>query len=125
MLYFEAALRFTTTLLLWIGVHDPGRTEHRTWPEVLSNIDHAANNVDPNAARMIYTDYFADRPAWADATVECESGGDPWAYNAAGPYHGPWQVYRGALGDVRWNTEQARSIFDRQGPGAWPYCGRR
>ena len=124
LLYLEASVRFIATLLLWIAGHDPGRVEPLTWPEVLSNVDHAANHGDPDAARMIFTDYFADRPEWAVRTVACESGGDPWAVNSAGPYHGPWQVLNGALGDVRWNTEQARSIFDRQGPGAWPHCGR-
>ncbi len=123
MLYFQASLRFIATILAWVNTHDPGRTEPVTWEEVLSNVDHNADLGNPDAIEMIVTDYFADRPEWAMSTFRCESGLRPWAYNPAGPYVGIAQVYRGA-DTVRWNIEQARSIYDRQGPGAWPVCGR-
>lgn len=127
MLYFEAALRFIIEILAWIGVHDPGRIQPLTWEEVLSNIDHNANHGNRNAMQMIITDpgYFGSSEAlsrWAVRVVSCESNWDPNAYNPAGPYIGPFQVLNGSAGDVRANTEQALSIYQRQGSGAWPNC---
>jgi hypothetical protein len=126
MLYQEAALAVILHLKQWIATNDPGRTTELSWPEVTSNLDHLADDEKFKPAMvMILTDYFADRPEWAVATAHCETGGtwDPEAYNPAGPYVGLMQVYKGAY-TVRWNTEQARSIFDRQGWYAWPNCGR-
>lgn len=124
-LYVQAAIGVIMHLQSWIIHNDPGRTVPLDWPEVTSNLDHLANDEqNQDAMTMIVTDYFADRPEWAVDTVGCESGWDPWAVNPAGPYHNIWQVYRGTLGDVRQSTIEARSIFDRQGPGAWPVCGR-
>lgn len=124
-LYSKAAAAVIAHLLTWIGVHDPGRTEPLTWPEVTSNLDHLADdehNVD--AITMIVAAYFEDRPEWALDTFSCESGLYPLAYNRAGPYIGIAQVFNGPWG-VRDNMAAARSIFDRQGPGAWPVCGRQ
>lgn len=123
MLYLHAAFAVILHLQTWITHDDPGRTDPLTWPEVTANLDHLANDEqNQDAITMIVTDYFADRPEWAVAVIECEARRNPWAVNQAGPYHGLFQVYRGTLGDVRQNTVEARSIFDRQGPGAWPNC---
>lgn len=108
----------------WIATNDPGRTTELTWEETTSNLDHLADDEHfKPAMEMIVEGYFPDRPNWAHATVTCESGWNPKAYNRSGPYVGLFQVYNGAA-TVRWNAEQARSIFDRQGWHAWPVCGR-
>lgn len=128
MLYLAASLRFIAKLLWWIAAFDPTRTEPLRWGEVLANVDEQANLGDPDAIEMIVTDpgYFGrtERLAqWAMATFRCESGLDPWAVGA-GRYHNIAQVDGGTLGDVRQGVTEALSIYDLQGPGAWPNCGR-
>ncbi len=68
--------------------------------------------------------------AWAEHVLYCESGGNPLAYNSAGPYVGLMQVWLGH----RWTYEQlvqpeiniaaAWEIYQRQGAAAWPVCGQ-
>ncbi len=67
---------------------------------------------------------------WAKHVLYCESGGNPLAYNPAGPFVGLMQVWLGH----RWTYEQliqpeinlaaAWEIYQRQGKAAWPGCGR-
>lgn len=124
-LYSKAAAAVIAHLLTWIGVHDPGRTEPLQWGEVTANLDHLADdehNVD--AMQMIVADYFGDQPDKAFRVVQCESRWDPTAYNAAGPYVGLFQVYRGST-SARQNVADARRMFERRGWQPWPVCGRR
>ena len=64
---------------------------------------------------------------WALRVVECESGGDPDAYNPAGPYVSLWQVLNGSF-DPWENTRQAHQQFVEWQQGLrgnpWGYCGR-
>ena len=61
---------------------------------------------------------------WAMAVIACESGGNPKAYNPAGPYVGLFQVLdpSGSLLAPAANIAAAYSKYLRQGPGAWPNC---
>ncbi len=71
---------------------------------------------------------------WA-ALARCESGGNPKAYNAAGPYYGLYQfsasTWRG-VGGVGLPTDaapaeqtyRAQLLYRRSGAGQWPVCGR-
>ncbi len=63
--------------------------------------------------------------AWALAVINCESGGDPAAYNPAGPYIGLFQVWGGFGGDLRdpaANIATAHSLYVSGGSGHWPHC---
>jgi uncharacterized protein YabE (DUF348 family) len=76
----------------------------------------------------------ADGLNWA-ALAQCESGGNPNAYNPAGPYYGlyqfsasTWQSVGGtglptdhAAGE---QTYRAQILYRRSGAGQWPVCGR-
>jgi len=62
---------------------------------------------------------------WALAVINCESGGDPAAYNPAGPYIGLFQVWGGFGGNLRdpaVNIATAYSLYVSGGPGHWPNC---
>lgn len=124
-MYVQAAMGVIAHLSNWIGVHDPGRTELLTWSEVTSNIDHLANdekNLD--AIDMLIYDYFRDQPEKAKRVVECESGRDPKAFNAAGPYVGLFQIENGTT-NARGNVEHARAMYEARGWQPWPNCGRQ
>ena len=64
--------------------------------------------------------------AWALAVMYCESGGDPNAYNPAGPYVGLFQILdsSGSLSllDPATNIAEAHWKYLAQGPGAWRGC---
>jgi len=73
---------------------------------------------------------------WARRTSECESGGDPNAYNSAGPYYGAFQfmlqTWRtspktpgGNPVNYNWRTQAvvAVALKKRDGAGHWPVCG--
>jgi hypothetical protein len=59
--------------------------------------------------------------SWAMAVLACESGGDPNAYNPAGPYVGLFQILDPSLSlfDPRMNIAEAYYKYQSQGPGAW------
>ena len=73
---------------------------------------------------------------WA-AVAECESGGD-WSIDTGNGYFGglqfsqsTWAAYGGTdyapRADLATMAEQiavAERVLARQGPGAWPICGR-
>ncbi len=62
---------------------------------------------------------------WALAVIECESGGDPNAYNPAGPYVGlfqVWEGYGGNLYDPAVNVAVAWELYQSGGAGHWPHC---
>jgi resuscitation-promoting factor RpfB len=70
---------------------------------------------------------------WA-ALAECESGGDPDAYNPAGPYYGLYQFDQSTWESVGGSgvptdapaeeqTYRAQLLYKRVGDGAWPNCG--
>ena len=77
----------------------------------------------------------ADGLNWA-ALANCESGGNPKAYNPAGPYYGLYQFSAstwhavGGVGlpdrrDLRPSRPTGRSmLYKRSGAGQWPVCGR-
>lgn len=122
--YLTAALSLIAKLSLFISIHDPSRVEPLTWPEVLSNVDHMANDEqDVDAVTLLITDYFSDQPAKALRVSSCESGLDPRAYNSAGPYVGLFQIEYGTS-DARENVAHARRIFLSRGWQPWPECGR-
>jgi lysozyme family protein len=67
--------------------------------------------------------------------ARCESGGDPTAVSPDGRYRGKYQFSRdtwkslGGEGDPAEAPEEeqdrlARLLLERQGPSAWPHCGR-
>jgi uncharacterized protein YabE (DUF348 family) len=75
----------------------------------------------------------ADGLNWA-ALAQCESGGNPQAYNPAGPFYGlyqfmvqTWQAVGGvglpsdATPDEQ--TYRAQILYQRSGAGQWPVCG--
>ncbi len=75
----------------------------------------------------------ADGLNWA-ALAQCESGGNPQAYNPAGPFYGlyqflesTWQAVGGAgLASQASPSEQtyrAQILYRRSGAGQWPVCG--
>ena len=75
----------------------------------------------------------ADGLNWA-ALAECESGGNPQAYNPAGPYYGLYQFMEStwrAVGGVGLpsqasaseQTYRAQILYNRSGAGQWPVCG--
>jgi len=70
-----------------------------------------------------------------DNIAQCESGGNPRAYNQEGPWYGAfqfrqdtWLSYGGGPGDIRnYSYEQQRSIAAnlaqaRGFAGSWPHC---
>ncbi len=64
---------------------------------------------------------------WALAVIQCESGGNPLAYNPAGPYVGLWQVLNGSS-DPYTNALQAHYQYRQWMEGIravspWPTCG--
>lgn len=70
---------------------------------------------------------------WA-ALAACESGGDPRAYNPAGPWMGLYQFAQstwegvGGVGDPRdaspeEQTVRAQILYSRSGDAPWPVCG--
>jgi uncharacterized protein YabE (DUF348 family) len=75
----------------------------------------------------------ADGLNWA-ALAACESGGNPKAYNPAGPFYGLYQFMQGtwnAVGGVGVPTDaspaeqtyRAQILYQRSGAGQWPVCG--
>ena len=76
----------------------------------------------------------ADGLNWA-ALANCESGGNPKAYNPAGPYYGLYQFSEStwhSVGGVGLPTDansgeqtyRAQQLYKRSGAGQWPVCGR-
>jgi uncharacterized protein YabE (DUF348 family) len=76
----------------------------------------------------------ADGLNWA-ALADCESGGNPNAYNSAGPYYGLYQfsepTWRSVGGSglptdygYAEQTYRAQLLYQRSGAGQWPVCGR-
>lgn len=71
-----------------------------------------------------------------DAIAECESGGNPRAYNPAGPWYGAWQFRQdtwlrmgGGPGDIRNYTYAqqkvvAQRLAEADGWDAWPSCAQ-
>lgn len=80
-----------------------------------------------------------DRPTGADglnwdALAECESGGDPDAYNPAGPYYGLYQFSQSTWESVGGSgvptdaspseqTYRAQLLYQQAGDEQWPVCG--
>jgi resuscitation-promoting factor RpfB len=75
----------------------------------------------------------ADGLNWT-ALAACESGGNPAAYNPAGPFYGLYQFMQGtwtAVGGVGLpsdaspseQTYRAQLLYQRSGAGQWPVCG--
>ncbi len=75
----------------------------------------------------------ADGLNWA-ALANCESGGNPQAYNSAGPFYGLYQFMEStwhAVGGVGVPTDassseqtyRAQILYNRSGAGQWPVCG--
>ncbi len=76
----------------------------------------------------------ADGLNWA-ALANCESGGNPNAYNSAGPYYGLYQFLASTWQSVGGTgvptdhgaaeqTYRAQLLYKRSGAGQWPVCGR-
>ena len=76
----------------------------------------------------------ADGLNWA-ALAQCESGGNPNAYNPAGPYYGLYQFSASTWHSVGGTglptdhgaseqTYRAQILYKRSGAGQWPVCGR-
>jgi len=76
----------------------------------------------------------ADGLNWA-ALAQCESGGNPQAYNPAGPYYGLYQFSASTWHSVGGTgvptdhsaseqTYRAQLLYRRSGAGQWPVCGR-
>lgn len=76
----------------------------------------------------------ADGLNWA-ALADCESGGNPDAYNSAGPYYGLYQfsepTWRSVGGSgvatdhgYAEQTYRAQLLYKRSGAGQWPVCGK-
>jgi hypothetical protein len=59
--------------------------------------------------------------SWALSVMYCESGGNPNAYNPAGPYIGLFQILgsSSSLFDPVVNVAAAYDKYVSQGPGAW------
>jgi hypothetical protein len=62
---------------------------------------------------------------WALRVIACESGGNPNAYNPAGPYVGLFQILdpSRSLFDPAANIAAAWQKYLSQGRGAWGACG--
>lgn len=73
---------------------------------------------------------------WAKKTSQCESGGDPNAYNSSGPYYGAFQFLKSTWSSspkspggkptrYNWKTQAvvAVKLKHRDGAGHWPVCG--
>jgi uncharacterized protein YabE (DUF348 family) len=76
----------------------------------------------------------ADGLNWA-ALAKCESGGNPKAYNPAGPFYGLYQFMEStwhAVGGSGLPTDaspseqtyRAQLLYKRSGRGQWPVCGK-
>jgi uncharacterized protein YabE (DUF348 family) len=76
----------------------------------------------------------ADGLNWA-ALAQCESGGNPQAYNPAGPYYGLYQFSASTWHSVGGaglptdassseQTYRAQILYNRSGAGQWPVCGK-
>ena len=62
--------------------------------------------------------------SWALAVIQCESGGNPDAYNPGG-YVGLFQIWQGYgsnLQDPATNIAAAYSLYESGGRGNWPNC---
>lgn len=72
-----------------------------------------------------------------DALAQCESGGNPRAFNPAGPWYGAFQFHRdtwrrmgGGPGDIRnYSYSEQKAVAARlvqaAGWGQWPSCSAR
>jgi hypothetical protein len=63
--------------------------------------------------------------SWALSVMYCESGGNPNAYNPAGPYIGLFQLHESLgsnLYDPATNIATAYSLYLSHGPSAWGGC---
>jgi Transglycosylase SLT domain len=63
--------------------------------------------------------------SWALSVMYCESGGNPNAYNPAGPYIGLFQIHESLgtdLYDPATNIATAYSLYLSHGPSAWGGC---
>lgn len=76
----------------------------------------------------------ADGLNWA-ALADCESGGNPDAYNPSGPYYGLYQFSESTWHSVGGSgvptdygsaeqTYRAQLLYKRSGAGQWPVCGK-
>ena len=76
----------------------------------------------------------ADGLNWA-ALADCESGGNPDAYNPSGPYYGLYQFSESTWHSVGGagvptdygsgeQTYRAQLLYKRSGAGQWPVCGK-
>jgi len=76
----------------------------------------------------------ADGLNWA-ALANCESSGNPRAYNPAGPFYGLYQfmlsTWQGVGGvglpsdaSPSEQTYRAQILYNRSGAGQWPVCGK-
>ena len=86
---------------------------------------------------LLATPASAAGPNDWDAVARCESSGN-WAINTGNGYYGglqfsqsTWEAFGGAAyaprADLASKAEQiavAERTLDRQGPGAWPTCGK-
>jgi resuscitation-promoting factor RpfB len=77
----------------------------------------------------------ADGLNWA-ALAQCESGGNPNAYNPSGPYYGLYQFSASTWHSVGGSgvptdygaseqTYRAQLLYKRSGAGQWPVCGQK
>lgn len=87
-----------------------------TWPA-------PAVSVQSQDWRALVCSYDWDC-TWAMAVIACESGGNPNAYNPAGPYVGLFQILdpSSSLFDPATNIAEAHWKYQSQGPGAWWGC---
>lgn len=129
MFFYKAAIAFIATLLNFISIHTPERTNPLTWEETLSNLYSAANNGDRNAIEMIVFSYFPGQEEEASKIITCESNWNPQIVSQTGDT-GIFQINEvhqrsGALAegldltDVLTNVKIARQLYEGRGWYPW------
>lgn len=91
--------------------------------EVLDSQAGAAQAASNEDWRDLVCSYGWDC-SWAMSVIYCESGGNPNAYNPAGPYVGLFQILDPSVSlfDPAENIAAAYSKYLSQGPSAWGAC---
>jgi uncharacterized protein YabE (DUF348 family) len=109
-------------------------TKKAVTTKVLSQPKKQVVRVGAKQRAQSYGSTGAENLNWA-ALANCESGGNPKAYNPAGPYYGLYQfsgpTWRsvggsGVASDASPSeqTYRAQLLYKKAGAGQWPVCGK-
>ncbi len=105
----------------WFLLNCVTPTATRAPKSQVQSFRHAASSAESWSELVCSYDWDC---SWALSVIACESGGNPNAYNPAGPYVGLFQILdpSRSLFDPAANIAAAYEKYQRQGPRAWRAC---